>query len=158
MDSSKINIVKQKPKGKKVTFDDLEEEGITAQEAEIRKLEEKLMKYDEENETLRQQLDEKKYTFTYKENQRLHVELKNMYILIEENKDLKEELKAYKSITHDERMKLLKEENESMKIRIGQLLERIHNLEERTNKIESKANTEQMKNLRAEMVRGCLTA
>ena len=68
-----------------------------------------------------------------------------MYILMEENKDLREELKAYKSITHDERMKILKEENESMKVRIGQLLERIHSLEYRTNLIESKTNNNELK-------------
>ena len=39
-----------------------------------------------------------------------------MYILQEENKELREELEGYKSITHDERMKVLKEENESMKV------------------------------------------
>ena len=137
------NLPKTKPK--QVKFDDLEEEGITANEDEIRKLEGKVSNLIEENETLKKQLIDKNYQYTYRENDILKAELKNMYIIMEENKDLREELKAYKSITHDERMKLLKEENESMKIRIGQLLERIHGLEERTNIIESKTNKNELK-------------
>lgn len=74
----------------------------------------------------------------------MKAELQNMYILQEENKDLKEELEAYKSITHDERMKVLKEENESMKVRIGQLLDKLYKLEDRTNKIESKSNKKEL--------------
>lgn len=70
----------------------------------------------EENEKLKLQLNERNYNFTYRENQILKAELQNMYILQEENKDLREELEGYKSITHDERMKVLKEENESMKV------------------------------------------
>lgn len=99
----------------------------------------------EENETLKKQLIDKNHHYTYRENDILKAELKNMYIVMEENKDLKEELKAYKSITHDERMKLMKEENESMKVRIGQLLERIHGLEQRTSAIEEKANSSELK-------------
>lgn len=77
----------------------------------------------------------------------MKAELQNMYILQEENKDLREELETYKSITHDERMKVLKEENESMKIRIGQLLERLYSLEERTNKIEVKSTQKELQKI-----------
>ena len=35
----------------------------------------------------------------------------SMYILLEENKDLKSELDGYKNITYDKRMKKLVEEN-----------------------------------------------
>lgn len=41
---------------------------------------------------LREQLTLKKYDQTYRENQLLKLELKNMYILQEENKDLREDL------------------------------------------------------------------
>ena len=77
------------------------------------------------------------YQFTYRENKIMKAELQNMYILNEENKDLKEELLKYKSISYDERMKSMNEENQSMKIRIGQLLERIHDLETRTHEVEA---------------------
>ena len=52
----------------------------------------------------------------------MRLELKNMYILQEENKDLRTELKAYSSISYDERMKKLVEENERLKRRNGELL------------------------------------
>jgi hypothetical protein len=129
---------------KKVTFEDCERTGMTIQEADVRKLERKLVRAIEENKALKLRLNEQNYTYTYKENQIMKAELRNMYILQEENKDLKEELQIYKSITHDERMKVLKEENESMKIRIGQLLDKIRTLENRTNDIEFKQTKKEL--------------
>jgi len=98
---------------KKVTFEDISSTGLTVQDADASKV-------------------------LVRENMRMKAELQNMYILQEENKDLKEELEVYKSITHDERMKVLKEDNESMKVRIGQLLGTIRMLEQRTDDIEAK--------------------
>jgi hypothetical protein len=97
---------------KKVKFDDLESMGVTVQENEFKKLEDNVKSLTDENEKLKLQLNEKNYNFTYRENQIMKIELSNMYILQEENKDLKEELGVYKSITHDERMKVFKEDNE----------------------------------------------
>lgn len=81
----------------------------------------------------------------------MKAELQNMYILNEENQDLRDELNKYKSITFDERMKAMKEENDSMKIRIGQLLERIHDLEERAHNIDSKANDKEINSVEKNM-------
>ena len=41
----------------------------------------------------------------------MKLELKNMYIIMEENKDLKEDLERLKSLTYEERMKQMHEEN-----------------------------------------------
>jgi cell shape-determining protein MreC len=97
---------------KKVTFDDLESMGVTVQENEFKKLEDNVKSLTVENKKLKLQLNEQNYNFTYRDNQIMKIELSNMYILQEENKDLKEELGVYKSITHDERMKVFKEDNE----------------------------------------------
>jgi hypothetical protein len=42
-----------------------------------------------------------------------------MEILLEENKDLKEELTGYKNITYDIRMKKITEENNYLNERVG---------------------------------------
>jgi hypothetical protein len=52
----------------------------------------------------------------------LQLQLKNMFILMEENKDLREELESLKSITHDKKVKNIIEENKSLQKRNGQLL------------------------------------
>jgi hypothetical protein len=45
-----------------------------------------------ENNQLKTQLMEKNMTEVYRENKMLKLEIKNMYLLLEENKDLKEQL------------------------------------------------------------------
>jgi hypothetical protein len=45
-----------------------------------------------ENNQLKTQLIEKNMTEVYRENKMLKLEIKNMYLLLEENKDLKEQL------------------------------------------------------------------
>ena len=49
-------------------------------------------------------------------------ELKNMYILQEENKDLREDLDRLKSLTYEQRMKQMQEENDTLRKRNGYLL------------------------------------
>ena len=71
---------------------------------------------------MKSKLQKERYDRTYRENELMRLELKNMYILQEENKDLRTELKAYSSISYDERMKKLVEENERLKRRNGELL------------------------------------
>lgn len=66
---------------------------------EIQKLTAKVEEMARENADLRRKLDEKAYTETYKENQRLELQLKNMFILMEENKDLREELETFQNAT-----------------------------------------------------------
>lgn len=58
----------------------------------------------------------------YKENKLLNLELKNMYVLQEENKDLREDLKLLKAITHDEKVKQMNDENQTLRKRNGKLL------------------------------------
>ena len=50
-------------------------------------------------------LQKKNYDETYKENKMLQLELKNMYIIMEENKDLREEIERLKSQSYDEIIK-----------------------------------------------------
>ena len=75
-----------------------------------------------ENNDLKTQLMEKNMTEVYRENKLLKLEIKNMYLLLEENKDLKEQLQHFKSISFDERIKLVNQENERLQIRIGEFL------------------------------------
>lgn len=58
-----------------------------------------------ENEDLKRKLEKKHYDQVYRDNELLKLELKNMYIIMEENKDLKEDLERLKSLTYEERMK-----------------------------------------------------
>ena len=50
-------------------------------------------------------LQQRHFDHVYKENERLKMELKNMYILEEENKDLREELEQLKSLTYEEKVR-----------------------------------------------------
>lgn len=64
-----------------------------------------------------------------------------MYILMEENNDLKKELEGYKNISYDKRMKKLVEENNYLQKWVGELLKEITDLETRI----SDQETEQQK-------------
>jgi cell shape-determining protein MreC len=48
---------------------------------------------------------------TYKENDMLKKELKNMEILLEENDDLREDVERLKAFSFDERFKMVGDEN-----------------------------------------------
>ena len=50
------------------------------------------------------------------------LELKNMYIIMEENKDLKDDLQRLKAITYDEKIKVITQENQEIRKRNGYLL------------------------------------
>lgn len=63
------------------------------------------------NEDLREKLEKKQYDEVYRENELLKMELKNMYLIQEENKDLQEDLERLKSLTYEDRMKEVLEEN-----------------------------------------------
>ena len=52
----------------------------------------------------------------------LQLEVKNMYILQEENKDLREDLQRTKAISYDTKIKEMTEENQNLRRRNGQLL------------------------------------
>lgn len=63
------------------------------------------------NEDLRGKLEKKQYDEVYRENELLKMELKNMYLIQEENKDLREDLERLKNLTYEDRMKEVLEEN-----------------------------------------------
>lgn len=52
----------------------------------------------------------------------MEMELKSMYIIMEENKDLKEDLARLKNISYDQKIKDINEENQALKKRNGYLL------------------------------------
>lgn len=169
--STKQNTMSKKPKIilnkenqsnrrilKKVTFS----EHDSASQTDIKKLQEKIFNLTEENDKLKMQLNERNYAFTYRENTVLKAELQNMYVLQEENKDLQKDLEKYrimemegqlgglkdgKIIPESERVKVLKEENEILNIRVGELLEKVYKLEDRTSKVELKVAKKEKKEM-----------
>lgn len=87
------------PQNNKVDIDD---EGNNDWQNElIDKLEKRIESLLQENVTLKKQLQSKNYDLVYKENQLMQLELKNMYGIQEENKDLKEEMQKLKSFSYD---------------------------------------------------------
>jgi len=62
------------------------------QTIEMKKLNERLNELSVENSDLRQMLQAKNYKKVYAQNKLLELEVKNMYILEEQNKDLREDL------------------------------------------------------------------
>jgi len=52
----------------------------------------------------------------------MEIELKNMYIIQEENKDLRADLKRIKKLTYDDKIKEMVEENQTIRKRNGMLL------------------------------------
>ncbi len=57
-----------------------------------------------------------------------------MYIMMEENRDLKEELEGFKNISYEVWMKKLVDENKYLSKRVGELLGQLEDLEEVTDK------------------------
>ena len=52
----------------------------------------------------------------------MEIELKNMYIIQEENKDLRADLTRLKKLTYDDKIKEMVEENQTIRKRNGMLL------------------------------------
>ena len=75
-----------------------------------------------ENDKLKKQLDKANYTKVYRDNEMMSLELKNMYILLEENKDLKKELTDLRTMDKSTAQEKLVEENAALKRRNGELL------------------------------------
>lgn len=63
------------------------------------------------------------------------MELKNMYAIQEENKDLREDLERQKSLTYEDRMKEVMEENHRLRRRNGELIIKCTDLEEDIEKL-----------------------
>ena len=62
------------------------------------------------------------------------MEIKNMYAIQEENKDLKEDLERLKSMTYEDRMKEAMEENKRLRRRNGELIIKVTDLESQISK------------------------
>ena len=99
-----------------------DEEDEAWQSVEIKKLEYRVTELLVVNEDLREKLEKKKYDEVYRENEMLKLELKNMYCIQEENKDLREDLERMKSMTYEDRMKEALEENKRLRRRNGELI------------------------------------
>ena len=106
---------------------------------EIKKLNAQVNELESENSELLRKLNQKNYESTYKENKLLQLEVKNMYILQEENNDLREDLERLQKLSYDERIKEMAEENLRLRKRNG---EQLMQLEESKKLIEQlKAST-----------------
>ena len=88
-----------------------EEDDEGWQNAEIKKLELRITELLVTNEELKEKLERKRYDEVYRENELLKMELKNMYAIQEENKDLREDLDRMRSLTYEDRMKEALDEN-----------------------------------------------
>lgn len=60
-----------------------------------------------------------------------------MYAITEENKDLREDLERQKSMTYEDRMKEVMEENKRLRRRNGELIIKVTDLEEQLEKLKS---------------------
>jgi hypothetical protein len=107
-----------------------DEEDDSWQSAEIKKLELRITELLVTNEDLRERLEKKKYDEVYRENDMLKLELKNMYAIQEENRDLREDLERMKSLTYEDRMKEAMEENKRLRRRNGELIIKVTELED----------------------------
>ena len=67
-------------------------------------------------------MEAKNYEEVYKENELLKKEVKSMYILLEENNDLREELERLRQMSYNDRVKESGEENQKLRRRNGELL------------------------------------
>ncbi len=71
----------------------------------------------------------------------LKLEIKNMYAIQEENKDLRDDLERLKSMTYEDRMKEAMEENKRLKRRNGELIIKVTDLEAKIAKCSTNDNT-----------------
>lgn len=67
-------------------------------------------------------MEAKNFEEVYKENEMLKKEVKSMYILLEENNDLREELERLRQMSYNDRVKESGEENQKLRRRNGELL------------------------------------
>ena len=89
---------------------------------QIKQLEQRYAEALLENDKLKQKLEEKHYNDVYKENEIMKQELRNMYILQEENKDLRDDLNRLKKLSYDDKIKEMADENITLRKRNGMLL------------------------------------
>ena len=75
-------------------------------------------------------MEKKTYSETYRDNELLKLELKNMYAIEEENRDLREDLDRLKSLTYEDRMKEMVEENQRLRRRNGELIIKMSDMED----------------------------
>lgn len=94
-------------------FKDIDEDHEGSwQDNELKKLNARLIELSDENADLKKKLEKKNYERVYKENQILNLELKNMYILQEENKDLRDDLQRLQKLSYEDKVKEMAAENQ----------------------------------------------
>ena len=62
-----------------------------------------------------------KFDEVYKENERLQAQLRNMFIVMEENENMRVELEVFRSASFDDRTAQIAEDNKRLKRRNGEL-------------------------------------
>ena len=62
-----------------------------------------------------------KFDEVYKENERLQAQLRNMFMVMEQNDNMKVELEVYRSATFDDRTASIADDNKRLKRRNGEL-------------------------------------
>ena len=68
------------------------------------------------------------------------MELKNMYAIAEENKDLKEDLQRMKTMTYEDRMKEVMDENTRLRRRNGELIIKMSHIEDEIEALKSQGS------------------
>ena len=117
---------------KEVDADDLEECG---HEKDLKKMQEQMDQLELEKFDLEQKLTKNKYDEVYRENERLNLQLKNMYYLMEENEQMRAELDAMKASTFDERTAEVAQDNERLRRRNGELQIELMDTKQELNKL-----------------------
>ena len=70
---------------------------------------------------LQQKLTTSKFDEVYKENERLQTQLRNMFMVMEQNEQIRAELDVLRSATFDERTAEIAEDNKRLRRRNGEL-------------------------------------
>lgn len=103
---------------KEVDVDDIEECG---HEKDLAKLNEQVIQLEVDKYELQQKLTTSKFDEVYKENERLQAQLRNMFMVMEQNENIRVELDVLRSATFDERSAQIAEDNKRLKRRNGEL-------------------------------------
>ena len=123
LDSKIKQVIGAKGEKKCVRFtevdaDDIEECG---HEKDMQKLQQQVNDLELDKYKLQQKLTQNKFDEVYEENERLQLQLENMFNLMEENKNMRAELDAMKAATFDERTAEIADDNKRLKRRNGEL-------------------------------------
>ena len=131
-------------KKKKVKFMNVDDDDNNWQNQQIKALSTRITELIVENEQLKSKVEKKHYEQVYRDNELMKMELKNMYGIMEENKDIKEDLLRLKSLTYEDRMKQMNQENQLLRKRNGELLIHVSELERKIQDLKKQQTLECM--------------